>query len=312
MAPPVLFGCGNRRLLDKGGIAVVGSRHASDAEAMFAEELGRRAASSGLSLVSGGARGIDQAAMNGALDNEGTGIGVLPDSLLKAATSPRYRQPLMRGDLMLLSPFNPEAGFFRGNAMGRNKYLYCLADAAIVVCSTPGKGGTWTGAAEALKHAWVPVWVKSDPAEGSGNIDLADRGARWLPQQLPALDSLFCESEDASSDGAACRRQAWSGADESRTRRNTEAAPGVIEASTPIDHNLVSPDDQFMEFLSGMRQISGASPLRDVEIAAQLGLKTPEVRKLLKRAVQEKLVAKLKKPVRYQLENDREVQPSLF
>lgn len=41
----------------------------------------------------------------------------------------------MAMNLVLMSPFNPEAGFDVGNAMARNKYVYCLADAAVVVHS---------------------------------------------------------------------------------------------------------------------------------------------------------------------------------
>jgi len=86
-APPVLFGCGNRALLDKGGIAVIGSRDASEADLAYASGIGQGSALQGYSVVSGGARGVDEAAMLGGLKAEGTVIGVLSDSLLRAATS---------------------------------------------------------------------------------------------------------------------------------------------------------------------------------------------------------------------------------
>src|SRR5690606_42161140 len=97
----------------------------------------------------------------------------------------------LAGDLVLVSPFNPEAGFNVGNAMARNKHIYCLSDAAVVVNSKPDKGGTWTGATEDLKSGWVPLWVqhKDDPA--SGNAALVQKGARWFPRDLPALSSLW-------------------------------------------------------------------------------------------------------------------------
>ena len=86
-------------------------------------QLGGEAAEAGYSIVSGGARGIDESAMLGALEKEGTVIGVLSDRLLKAATSSKYRPALMARNLVLMSPFNPEAGFDVGNAMARNKYV---------------------------------------------------------------------------------------------------------------------------------------------------------------------------------------------
>ena len=98
--------------------------------------------------------------MQGALEGEGTAIGVLADSLLRSATSSRFRNGIMSGSLTLVSPFNPEAGFNVGNAMRRNRYIYCLSDAAVVISSTLDRGGTWNGAIEDLKAAWVPLWVK--------------------------------------------------------------------------------------------------------------------------------------------------------
>jgi len=163
------------------GLAVVGSRDAGHADLAFAAKLGAQASRQGISIVSGGARGIDEAAMLGALENEGTAIGVLADSLLRAAISAKYRKHLMTGNLALVSPYNPEAGFDVGNAMARNRYIYCLGDGAVVVSSSRNTGGTWTGAIENLKEGWVPLWVKPGSEGTSGNVDLVRRGARWLP-----------------------------------------------------------------------------------------------------------------------------------
>ena len=75
--------------------------------------------------------------------------------------------------------------------MERNKYIYCLADAAVVACSKPRQGGTWNGAIEALRAEWVPVWLRSDRTGNSGNAELAHRGGRWLPDRLERLDMLL-------------------------------------------------------------------------------------------------------------------------
>ncbi len=199
-SPPILFGCGNKALLDRGGIAVVGSRAADREDIEFTEDLGKEVARQGLSIVSGGARGVDESAMLGALRSEGTAIGVLADSLLRSGTSERFRKYLISGDLVLTTPFNPEAGFNVGNAMSRNRYIYGLADAAIVISSTPDKGGTWNGALEDLKAAWVPLWVKRTKNEKSGNPELVRRGARWLPDDLPSLDQLMNGSTGRTED----------------------------------------------------------------------------------------------------------------
>lgn len=190
-APPVLFGCGNRRLLDQGGIAVVGSRAAGEGELADTTRLSARIAAQGLSVISGGARGIDEAAMLGALAHEGTAVGVLADSLLRAATSAKYRPGLMKNDLALVSPFNPEAGFDVGNAMRRNRYIYCLAEAGIVVTTSKESGGTWNGAIENLKNGWVPLWVRESSDPEPGNAALVQQGARWLPSEELDVSSLI-------------------------------------------------------------------------------------------------------------------------
>lgn len=188
-SPHVLFGCGNQKLLQgfSKNLAVVGSREADPEDLEYSRRLGRLASNSGWSIVSGGARGVDEAAMLGALDYGGTAIGVLANNLLREARSRKYRPHLESENLALISPFNPEAGFSRGNAMGRNKYIYCLADAAVVVRSDT-RGGTWNGATENQKHKWVPLWVRK--ANHEGNRLLVEKKARWLTNQIEEIDIL--------------------------------------------------------------------------------------------------------------------------
>jgi predicted Rossmann fold nucleotide-binding protein DprA/Smf involved in DNA uptake len=190
-SPPVLFGSGNRSLLNSGGLAVVGSRDATAPELAFATELGGRAASEGVCVVSGGASGVDEFAMLGAIQSEGNAVGVLADHLLRASTSAKYRTAIMAGRLALVSPFNPEAAFDVGNAMARNRYIYCMADAAVVVATGERSGGTWNGAIQNLKQAWVPLWVKGGADAGAGNAALVAQGAKWLPEDEPRVVDLF-------------------------------------------------------------------------------------------------------------------------
>jgi hypothetical protein len=92
-----------------------------------------------IQVVSGGARGVDQAAMLGVLDAGGTALGVLADSLSKAAVNSKYRPNIREGRLLLVSSYDPDAAFNTGNAMGRNKYIYAFADYTLVVSSSVGK-----------------------------------------------------------------------------------------------------------------------------------------------------------------------------
>ncbi|RME71351.1 MAG: DNA-processing protein DprA, partial [Planctomycetota bacterium] len=66
-APPLLFGVGNRDLLQAQAVAIVGSREADGEALAFAGALGRDVATSGRAVVSGAAKGVDHAAMTAAL-----------------------------------------------------------------------------------------------------------------------------------------------------------------------------------------------------------------------------------------------------
>ena len=192
-APPVLYGCGNTQLLDSGGLAVVGSRHVSDELISYAQDVGRLAAESARTLISGGAKGIDRAAMTGALRGNGAVAGVMADSLERGALAGDNREPLMDSKLVLISPYDPAAGFNVGNAMQRNKVIYALADAALVVTSDFEKGGTWAGAIEQLERLhFVPVFVRNGADAGKGNAALLRRGARHWPD--PRNPAQFCEA----------------------------------------------------------------------------------------------------------------------
>ena len=193
-APAVIYGCGDMSLLESGGLAVVGSRHVDDSLIDYTMAVGRLAARAGRTLVSGGAKGIDQAAMRGALEAGGKVSGVLADSLEKTTMNREHRNLLLDGQLVLLSPYDPSAGFNVGNAMQRNKLIYALADASLVVSSDLNKGGTWTGAVEQLdKLKFVPVYVRSTSGSSPGLDALRSKGALpWPnPQDADAFEGVF-------------------------------------------------------------------------------------------------------------------------
>jgi predicted Rossmann fold nucleotide-binding protein DprA/Smf involved in DNA uptake len=174
------------------GIAVVGSRDATRIDNQIAYTLGRAISAAGYVTVSGGARGIDQHAQNGAFDGDGPVVAVIADSLMRNLVRPRYRNEIEADRLLLLTPYSPDTGFSAGNALGRNRLVYCLADAAIAVCSTNGSGGTYAGATQNLKAGWVPLWVGQTDDPHSGNPALVEAGARWLPPiDGLAIDTLF-------------------------------------------------------------------------------------------------------------------------
>ena len=321
-SPAVLFGCGNKSLLNKGGVAVIGSRDANEDDLNFTQNIGKETAFQGYSIVSGGARGVDQSAMMGALDNEGTAIGVMADSLLKATTSAKYRKKIMSGDLTLITPFNPEAGFNVGNAMARNRYIYCLSDVAIVISSTADKGGTWNGAIENLKALWVPLWVKKTENQKSGNPVLVNKGASWLPNAPLSVEQLI-ETVDNKTNLPTDLLNLEKREPQLQTQL-TVASPQPETATppngitkTPPSQETVEPSastiiDLFQLFICKIEKLTAEDPLKANEIASQLELEKSQVNAWLKRAVEEGLAEQLQRPVRYQITGKARKQASLF
>jgi len=188
--PAVLFGCGDQYLPNQPGIAIVGSRDIDEAGTKFAEKVGNAAAHRGLIVFSGGARGVDQIAMKNALNGRGFSVGILANSLVSQIKSPEYRNAIREGNLTLITPYAPEAGFSAGNAMGRNKLIYCLADYGLVVSSSSGKGGTWNGAQEVIKNRWVPLFVRNGPDVPIGNKKLIEQGCLPFPDSFSDWENL--------------------------------------------------------------------------------------------------------------------------
>lgn len=192
--PPIIYGCGDASIVEMGGLAVVGSRDADGELIEFTEAVGRLAAQAERTLVSGGARGIDQASMRGALEAGGRALGVLADSLERAAMKREHRELLMDSRLLVISPYDPSVGFNVGFAMQRNKLIYALADAALVVNSDYEKGGTWAGAVEQLeKLHFVPVYVRPGGESAKGLEALLRKGGiPWPnPQSAEQLTDLI-------------------------------------------------------------------------------------------------------------------------
>lgn len=200
-APPILHAAGALDLLNKGGVGVVGSRNVSEKGAKVATALGRQAATLGVPLISGAARGVDQLAMNAAFEAGGPVVSVPAHSLSKTLKSPGLRRAVHTGRTVVCSPYAPDSPFSVGQAMGRNKLIYALSDVTVAVAADKGSGGTWSGATEAMRSHYCRVAVWRGPGEGLGNEALADMGATPITdvsQLGDILDDPQSEDEGGS------------------------------------------------------------------------------------------------------------------
>lgn len=320
-SPAVLYGCGQPALLESGGLAVVGSRHVDQMLIEYTEAVGQQCALAKKSIISGGAQGIDRAAMRGALEAGGRVTGVLADSLERAALHRDNRNWLLEEQLVLVSPYDPSAGFNVGHAMQRNKVIYALADAALVVSAEYEKGGTWAGATEQLqKLRFVAVYVRSSGEIGSGLEALKKMGARPWPNPSNSGEflSVFDLTSELATDQQASLPLAATNPDGSPPIESDEAITGSNadgNLASSLDSDVPTQDIQTRKeqnqigdpadcLIACVRKILIdllSTPKTEKEITAALQVSKSQAKLWLQRLVGEGLIEKQSKPARYVL-----------
>lgn len=290
--PPVLFGAGDISLLNRAGVAVVGSRNIDEDGVSFAQRIGELCARDGAPVISGGARGTDAIAMGAALEAGGRVVGVLADSLERVVRAPDVREPLIDGRLTMVTPYWPSVGFSVPGAMGRNKIIYGLAEYAVIVASDFEKGGTWAGAVEALKGGFCAVFVRDDEHAPEGNRELVKKGAHALQGSELNTDGLMEHlaglSEAASTQGTLISE-----------------APSSYQPLLPISGNSADRQEaekgwgDLYEIVWPHLRSFLEQPRTLEEIKDTFNLERSQVRAWLKRAQEEGRVQKHGKPVRY-------------
>jgi len=194
-APALLHAVGRVDILAKDGIGIVGSRDVSPEGFEAAAEVARAAVRQGMPVVSGGAKGVDQSSMAAAFQAGGEVVGVLADSLEKRLKDPETRRAVTGGDVCLLTPFKPSAGFSVGNVMGRNKVIYALSQVTVAIASDT-KGGTWEGATESMRRGFGSVAVWTGPGSGPGNAELIVRGGLPVGEPDAVLEIEAVSTQD--------------------------------------------------------------------------------------------------------------------
>ena len=185
-APPVLFARGDLSLLEQPSVAVVGSRQLRPENVDFAKQAGRIAAKEGLVLVSGNAAGADRTAQDACLNAGGSCVVFVADQLVDHAPHPR---------ILYLSEDGFDLPFSPARALHRNGLIHMQGDKVIAVQCTYGKGGTWEGSLDNLRHGWSPLFAFEDGSRGANA--LIERGATAIRtltsvrELTPAQMTLF-------------------------------------------------------------------------------------------------------------------------
>jgi DNA processing protein len=129
-----LYCAGDRTLIQRSCVAVVGAREPTSTGAARARRLARELVQAGMVVVSGLAKGIDTEALTSAIAAGGRVIAVIGTPLDKAYPAENKRlQELIYHDHLLISQFAPGQRVFQSNFPVRNRLMAALSDATAIV-----------------------------------------------------------------------------------------------------------------------------------------------------------------------------------
>lgn len=189
-APPVISIIGDRALLRRSGLGIVGARNASLNGRKFTETLAHDLGASGQVIISGLARGIDTAAHMGAL-NTGT-IAVVAggiDIIYPPENEKLYRQICELGLVVAESPLGMQP--IDRHFPRRNRIVSGLSSGVVVIEATLRSGSLITArlAAEQGRDVYAVPGHPLDPRAEGPNRLLAD-GATLVTRAQDVLQNL--------------------------------------------------------------------------------------------------------------------------
>jgi DNA processing protein len=184
-------------------IAVVGTRRPSPYGVDVARALGRGLASSGVTVVSGMAQGIDAAAHDGALLAQGPTVAVLAGSADRAypASCRRLHRQIMESGAVI-SELPPGVPVWRWMFPARNRIIAALSAMTVVVEAGERSGALLT--ASWATRLGIPVGAvpgRVTSRQAAGPHRLLKEGAHLVRGAQDVVDSLYGAGAPAVSGG---------------------------------------------------------------------------------------------------------------
>ncbi|MDM0972818.1 DNA-processing protein DprA [Clostridium perfringens] len=314
--PPVIYYCGNIKILENKFIGIVGSRDINCEGVDFTKSISAKIVKEEYALVSGGAKGVDSIGQEEVLRNGGKVVSFVADSMISKIMKKETREAIISGNLLLMSTVLPSARFTVYSAMDRNKYIYALSEMTVVVASDYNKGGTWNGAIENLKHNWVPILVKSTGNVPKGNLEIIKRGGIALGSSVEnkLLSDYIIDKKDINKNNY--YQEDLLSLIERKSKEINSQKVNIIEEKNNIKesnliykkmNNVVNKDISMEKLINydvyDLVKSLICSALRTElsleELSEKLNVNKKQVGIWLKRCIEEGLVKKKNKPVRY-------------
>ncbi len=205
--PLLLWVLGDPAVLNRPGIAVVGTRRAGKYGLRQAERISAGLVRTGLSVVSGLAYGIDAAAHRSAVESGGVTVAVL-GSGIDIIYPPAHRSlalEIVRSGGAVISEFPPGTRPEAGNFPVRNRVVSGMTMGTLVVESGE-KGGSMitAGSALAQNREVFAVPHEAETKTGQGGNRMIQQGwAKLVMEADDILEELMMWRDYISREGAA-------------------------------------------------------------------------------------------------------------
>lgn len=198
--PPILYGIGNRGLLNVPALAVVGSRNATPGGISTAQAFAQALSDAGLSIVSGLAQGIDAAGHRGGLAGASGSVAVVGNGLdiVYPAANRNLAQELAEKGAMV-SEFPIGTPPLKNNFPRRNRLISGLSRGCLVVEATLRSGSLITArfSAEQGREVFaLPGSIHSPLSKGCHA--LIKQGAKLVETAQDVLEELGWASRSST------------------------------------------------------------------------------------------------------------------
>lgn len=261
-------------------IGIVGTRHTSPYGDNMASLFGQQIAACGALVISGGAAGVDTAAMKGAIAVGKPAVAVLGcglDVVYPAENKALFLKTQEEG--CLISEYPPGTRGARWQFPARNRIISGISNAVLVV-EAPQISGALNTARHAMEQGRQVYAVP-------GNIDVPNcAGSNALLQDgaIPVLSGWDVVKEYASQ---------WPGVENRQPELKVAQVPKSVPRSAPSDKKAIDKDEKstysvlnsedlaLSDAERGILELIGQSPVPMDELIAQLDMSASTVKTVL-------------------------------
>ena len=272
--PPVLYVKGSIKPTDERSIAIVGTRKATAYGREAALALASDLARSGITVVSGLARGIDTVAHRATLESKGRTLAVLAnglDRIYPAENASLAQEIIENGALISEHPLGvrPDAHHFPR----RNRLMSGITLGTLVVEAGPGSGALWTVryALEQNREVFCVPGSVFSPASRGTNL-LIQQGAKLVLDYKDVLEEVNLSTISHQIEMTIPMPE--SGSNESVLLEQISREPSHIDdicGGSDLPMNVVSSTLTLMELKGLVKQVAGMQYIRTREAAATYG-----------------------------------------